>query len=126
VKAKPLEAIGEFGMAKRPRRLPTVLSHAEVERLMEKLDGTHLLMAELLYGSGLRISDCLRLRVKDIDFRTVQELLGHSDVSTTMIYTHVMNRPGLAVRSPADVKNRRLPGAANMGRKKDVEDENPS
>ena len=54
--------------AKRSRRLPTVLSQDEVRRLLAAMDGRPWLIASLLYGTGMRLMECLRLRVKDVDF----------------------------------------------------------
>src|SRR3989304_5164686 len=53
---------GEFPHAKRPKRLPTVLTKAEVQRVLAHFDGTHGLMARLLYGTGMRLMECVRLR----------------------------------------------------------------
>jgi integron integrase len=54
--------------AKGPRRVPVVLSGDEVHRLLARLDGQVWLMAALLYGTGMRLMECIRLRVKDVDF----------------------------------------------------------
>ena len=54
--------------AKAPKRLPVVLTRDEVQALLSRLEGTHWLMASLLYGAGLRLMECLRLRVQDVDF----------------------------------------------------------
>jgi integron integrase len=54
--------------AKHPARIPVVLSRGEVRRLLAHIDGTCWLMAALLYGTGMRLMECVRLRVKDVDF----------------------------------------------------------
>lgn len=63
-----LEAPEDVIAAKMPRRLPVVLTRVEVHAVLGQLFGVHRLMAQLLYGSGLRLMECVRLRVKDLDF----------------------------------------------------------
>jgi integron integrase len=77
-----------FRMAKQTRRLPSVLSHEEVQSILLHLKGTPKLMVELLYGSGLRLQECITMRVKDIDFRlhtiTVRQGKGDKDRVTLL------------------------------------------
>lgn len=74
--------------AKRAERVPTVLSRDEVHRLLRELDGVYWLVGNLLYGSGLRLLECLRLRVQDLDFGrgelTVRQGKGSKDRRTVL------------------------------------------
>jgi len=65
---KEIGWLDDLERAKRPARLPVVLTQAEVRAVLAHLDGRHELMAKLLYGTGMRLMECARLRVKDVDF----------------------------------------------------------
>jgi len=74
--------------ARRSRKLPVVLTRGEVSRVLALMEGTPQLVATLLYGAGLRVSECLRLRVKDVDFSfhqiTVRDGKGGKDRVTML------------------------------------------
>lgn len=79
---------GEFKSAKQSERVPVVLTREEAAMLLSHLDGVNWLMANLLYGAGLRLKECLRLRVKDLDFGykqiTVRDGKGGKDRFTVL------------------------------------------
>lgn len=115
--------------AKRPKRLPVVFTKEEIKKIIGQLEAYKWIMAQLMYGAGLRVMECVRLRVKDIDFGYRQILVRDGkgqkdhitmlpeivssplkihlekvkDVSTTMLYTHVLNKGGRGVQSPGDM-----------------------
>ena len=74
--------------AKRPKRVPVVFTPEEARLILANIHGTYLLMASLLYGSGLRLMECVRLRVKDLDFQykqiTVRDGKGERDRRTIL------------------------------------------
>jgi integron integrase len=83
--------LGDFGSmerAKRPKRLPTVFTPDETDRVLDLMHGIHGIMAKLIYGAGLRLMECLRLRIKDVDFERDQLIVrdgkGNKDRSTML------------------------------------------
>ena len=85
---KDIGRLDDMERAKRPARLPVVLTAAEVRAVLAHLGGRHRLMANLLYGAGLRLMECVRLRVKDLDFEyqqiTVRDGKGQQDRLTLL------------------------------------------
>ena len=84
----------EMVWAKKPIKEPVVFTQSEAEKILDKLNGKYWLMAMFLYGSGLRLLECLRLRIKDIDFDyksvTVRDGKGQKD-RTTMLAKKIVD-----------------------------------
>lgn len=74
---RDLGKFGNFARAKRPHQLPVVLSQTEIRNLLRQLHGRHALMGGLLYGTGMRLMECIRLRILDIDFDYRQIIIRH-------------------------------------------------
>ncbi len=93
-----------FEKARQRRRLPVVLTHIEVKKILEHLQGKHRLLVEVLYGSGLRLNELLSLRVKDLDFEmstiTVRSGKGGKD-RITLLAESVKERLKLQIQDTA-------------------------
>ena len=85
---KEIDWLNGIVRAKRPVRLPVVLTRQEVRAILNQMQGTPLLMASLMYGAGLRLLECARLRIKDVDFAmgeiTVRDGKGRKDRVTML------------------------------------------
>jgi integron integrase len=111
---KEIGYVGEVVRAKRPRRLPVVLTKDEVRMILVHLHGTVWIMTMLLYGAGLRLMECLRLRVKDLDFARNEILVraGKGDKDRVTMLPATVKAPlcrhleQVKVQHEADILNR--------------------
>ncbi len=110
---QPFGRLNNVERAKKPRKMPVVLTREEVYCVLDQLNDLHWLMGSLLYGAGLRLLECLRLRVKDIDFSynqiTVRDGKGSKDRITMLPATikqelknHLVRIKGLHTRDLAE------------------------
>ncbi|MCH8954708.1 integron integrase [candidate division KSB1 bacterium] len=120
---KEIGWIGNIQRARKPKKIPVVFTREEVKKVMLHLHGKCWLMGALMYGSGLRLMECLRLRVKDLDFAcrqiTVRSGKGQKDRLTMMpesvispLKTHLQRVKSLHEKDLAEgFGSVRLPGA---------------
>ena len=111
--------LGNLVHAKRPQRLPVVLTRDEVQRVLAHLDGTDWLVASLLYGSGMRLNECLQLRVKDVDLSCCEILIrdakGQKDRVTMLpqsLVPHIRDHLRRAERLHREDRAERRPGVS--------------
>jgi integron integrase len=111
--------LDEVVRAKRPVRVPIVLTRKEVSSILDAMSGVHWLMASLLYGSGLRLAECLRLRVQDVDFEylqlTIREGKGGKDRRTILsesLKPHIEKQMKCVRSVHANDRRRGLPGVS--------------
>ncbi|MBU2457716.1 MAG: integron integrase [Proteobacteria bacterium] len=119
--------IGAAVRARRTARLPVVLTREEVFRVFSKMDGTYKLMAQLIYGCGLRLRECLHLRIKDLDLEgkclTIRSGKGNKDRMTVLpesLVGDLQEQLGLARKKFEQDRRNNLPGIAlpeGLGRK---------
>ena len=106
VLGQELDWLRNITQARVPQRLPIVLTEKEVHALLRQLSGLHLLMAQLLYGSGMRLMECVRLRVKDVDFDQRMIVVRGPNIRHPELLGPVIRHPEVRARS-ASLEGRR-------------------